>query len=56
MTKIGRHAEQHAALVAVRREGKFGYRTAEYEALCAVTDFLWEDCCRRGEGSAKGCC
>jgi ArsR family transcriptional regulator len=41
-------------LVAARREGKFVYHTAAYEALRALSDFLWEDCCRRGNGSAKG--
>jgi glycerol uptake facilitator-like aquaporin len=32
-----------ARLVTVRREGKFAYHTADYEALRGVTDFLWED-------------
>jgi DNA-binding transcriptional ArsR family regulator len=45
-----------SGLVSTRREGKFAYHTAEYTALRALTDFLWEDCCKRGKGSAKGCC
>jgi hypothetical protein len=29
---------------------------ASAHTLRALTDFLWEDCCKRGKGSAKGCC
>jgi DNA-binding transcriptional ArsR family regulator len=45
-----------AGLVAARREGKFVFHTADYGALRALTDFLWEDCCKRGKASVKGCC
>jgi thiol:disulfide interchange protein DsbD len=45
-----------SGLVAARKEGKFVYHTADYRALRALTDFLWEDCCKRGKGLAKGCC
>jgi DNA-binding transcriptional ArsR family regulator len=45
-----------AGLVAARREGKFVFHTADYQALRAVTDFLWEDCCKRGKGATKDCC
>jgi ArsR family transcriptional regulator, arsenate/arsenite/antimonite-responsive transcriptional repressor len=57
-TTLNHHLDRlvDAGLVAARREGKFVYHTADYPALRALTDFLWEDCCKRGKGSAKGCC
>ncbi len=57
-TTLNHHLDRlvDAALVTVRREKKFAYHTADYKALRAVTDFLWEDCCKRGKGTAKGCC
>ena len=45
-----------SGLVAVRREGKFAYHTADYAALRALTDFLWEDCCKKGKPGGKSCC
>jgi ArsR family transcriptional regulator, arsenate/arsenite/antimonite-responsive transcriptional repressor len=42
-----------AGLLATRLEGTFHYYTAEYKALRGLTDYLWEDCCRRGRSS---CC
>jgi len=42
-----------AGLLATRAEGTFHYYAAEYPALRALTDYLWEDCCQRG---AKSCC
>jgi ArsR family transcriptional regulator len=44
-----------AELVKVQREGKFAFHTAAYTALKKLTDFLWEDCCKRGK-SPKTCC
>ena len=35
-----------------RSEGTFHFYAASYEALRALTDYLWEDCCKRG----GGCC
>lgn len=40
-------------LLSTRNEGTFHYYAAEYPALRALTDYLWEDCCRRGRSS---CC
>jgi len=40
-----------AGLLASRSEGTFHYYTAAYGALRKLTDYLWEDCCKRG-----GCC
>ena len=42
-----------AALLNSRNEGTFHYYAAEYSALRALTNYLWEDCCKRGKGS---CC
>ena len=42
-----------AGLLNSRNEGTFHYYAAEYPALRALTDYLWEDCCRRGKAS---CC
>lgn len=37
-----------ARLIAARREGTFLYYSADFDELKALTDFLWEDCCKRG--------
>jgi ArsR family transcriptional regulator len=42
-----------AGLLSSRNEGTFHYYAAEYPALRALTDYLWEDCCKRGRQS---CC
>jgi ArsR family transcriptional regulator len=42
-----------AGLMKSRSEGTFHYYEAEYPALRALTDYLWEDCCKRGKAS---CC
>ena len=39
-------------LLTSRREGTFIYYAAQFDALKALTNYLWEDCCKRG----KGCC
>jgi ArsR family transcriptional regulator, arsenate/arsenite/antimonite-responsive transcriptional repressor len=50
-----------AGLVSTRHEAAFHYYAAVYPALRKLTDYLWEDCCRRGGSPAgkrgsKGCC
>jgi ArsR family transcriptional regulator, arsenate/arsenite/antimonite-responsive transcriptional repressor len=57
-TTLNHHLDRLVAsgLVATRRDGKFAYHTADYAALRALTDYLWEDCCKRGKGAPKGCC
>ena len=42
-----------AGLLTTRSEGTFHYYAADYDALRALTDFVWEDCCKRGKGT---CC
>ena len=42
-----------AGVMRSRGEGTFHYYAAEYPVLRTLTDYLWEDCCRRGKGS---CC
>ncbi|WP_437551498.1 metalloregulator ArsR/SmtB family transcription factor [Sorangium sp. So ce367] len=41
-----------AGVLRTRGEGTFHYYSADYEALRALTEYLWEDCCKRG----KTCC
>jgi DNA-binding transcriptional ArsR family regulator len=42
-----------AGLLSSRGEGTFHFYTAEYPTLRVLTDYLWEDCCKRGKA---GCC
>lgn len=51
---LSHHLERlaSAGLLRSRREGTFIYYSADYEELKALTNYLWEDCCKRG----KGCC
>jgi DNA-binding transcriptional ArsR family regulator len=42
-----------AGLLATRAEGTYHFYAADFGALRAVTDYLWEDCCKRGKSR---CC
>lgn len=42
-----------AGVLSTRSEGTFHFYAAEYSALRTLTDYLWEDCCKRGKSS---CC
>jgi DNA-binding transcriptional ArsR family regulator len=42
-----------AGLLTSRAEGTYHYYAAEYPALRKLTNYLWEDCCKRGGGA---CC
>jgi DNA-binding transcriptional ArsR family regulator len=44
-----------AGIFSTRSEGTFHYYAADYAALRGLTDYLWEDCCKRGSGKG-GCC
>ena len=43
-----------ANMLKSRSEGTFHYYAADYVGLRGLTDYLWEDCCKRGQ--SKGCC
>jgi DNA-binding transcriptional ArsR family regulator len=42
-----------AGLLTSRPEGTYQYYAADYPELRALTEYLWEDCCRQGKA---GCC
>ena len=42
-----------AGLLTTRSEGTYHYYAADYATLRSLTEYLWEDCCKRGKGS---CC
>jgi DNA-binding transcriptional ArsR family regulator len=56
-TTLTHHVQRvvDAGLVTARKDGKSMLHTADYKALRAVTEFLWEDCCKGGSRS-KDCC
>ena len=49
---LSHHIQQLArtGLVEPRREGTFIYYSAMVPNLRALTDYLWEDCCKGGTG------
>jgi DNA-binding transcriptional ArsR family regulator len=51
---LSHHLERlaSAGLLTQRREGTFIYYRADYDELKTLTNYLWEDCCKRG----KSCC
>jgi DNA-binding transcriptional ArsR family regulator len=51
---LSHHLDRLASsgLLKTRRAGTFIYYSADFTQLRALTDYLWEDCCKRG----KGCC
>ncbi|HZF53837.1 MAG TPA: metalloregulator ArsR/SmtB family transcription factor [Polyangiaceae bacterium] len=42
-----------AGLLTARSEGTFHYYAPDFATLRTLTEFIWEDCCKRGKGS---CC
>ena len=42
-----------AGLMTATPEGTYHYYSADYTALRGLTDYLWEDCCKKGKAS---CC
>jgi len=42
-----------AGLVTVRQDGRHYFHQANYPALKALTDYVWEDCCA---GGGAACC
>jgi DNA-binding transcriptional ArsR family regulator len=57
-TTLNHHLDRlvESGLVEARRDGKSVIHTADYVALRALTDFLWEDCCKGGKKAGKDCC
>lgn len=53
---LSHHLEKlaSAGLIRARRDGTFIYYAAEFHALRALTEYLWEDCCKSGH--ATSCC
>ncbi len=46
-----------AGLLVPRPDGKFIFHRADFTALRALTDYLWEDCCKGGKKkNDKSCC
>jgi ArsR family transcriptional regulator len=43
-----------AGVLSSRGEGTFHFYAADYISLRALTDYLWEDCCKHGGKAA--CC
>lgn len=43
----------NAQLLVSRLEGTFHFYSADYKTLRGLTDYVWEDCCKRGKSS---CC
>src|SRR5690242_3105768 len=43
-----------SGLLTSRTEGTFHYYSATYPTLRALTDYVWEDCCKRG--GKRDCC
>jgi ArsR family transcriptional regulator, arsenate/arsenite/antimonite-responsive transcriptional repressor len=37
-----------AKMLFSRQEGTYHYYAADYDALRALTNYLWQNCCRRG--------
>jgi ArsR family transcriptional regulator, arsenate/arsenite/antimonite-responsive transcriptional repressor len=44
-----------AGLMSTTPEGTYQYYAADYAALRGLTDYLWEDCCKKGKGGASCC-
>jgi DNA-binding transcriptional ArsR family regulator len=42
-----------AGLMKTRGEGTFHFYSADFTSLRALTDYVWEDCCKRGKST---CC
>jgi ArsR family transcriptional regulator len=43
-----------AEMLVSRQEGTFHYYAAHYASLRGLTNYLWQDCCKRGGKSAPG--
>jgi DNA-binding transcriptional ArsR family regulator len=55
---LSHHLDQltRTGLIVARREGTFIYHRADIKILRALTDYLWEDCCKGGKSKKTSCC
>lgn len=55
---LSHHLERltSAGLLERRADGRFIFYRADYGSLRALTDYLWEDCCKGGNSRGKQCC
>ena len=44
-----------AGLLTTRSEGTFHYYAPDFKVLRALTDFVWQDCCKRGKSNTSCC-
>jgi ArsR family transcriptional regulator len=44
-----------AGLLKSRSEGTFHYYSPDFAVLRGLTDYVWEDCCKRGAKSGPCC-
>jgi ArsR family transcriptional regulator len=53
---LSHHLERlaSAGLLDKRADGRFIHYSADFKALRALTDYLWEDCCKGG--TSPNCC
>jgi DNA-binding transcriptional ArsR family regulator len=45
-----------SGLLIARPDGKFIFHRVDFTALRALTEYLWEDCCKGGKNGGKPCC
>ena len=45
-----------AEMLVSRQEGTFHYYAADYPSLRGLTNYLWQDCCKRGGKGTPGSC
>lgn len=50
---LSHHVDQlvRTGLLEARRDGTYIFYSAVFPALRALTDYLWEDCCKGGPGA-----
>lgn len=55
---LSHHLERltSAGLLKQRADGRFIFYRADYSSLRALTDYIWEDCCKGGKSGGKQCC
>jgi ArsR family transcriptional regulator, arsenate/arsenite/antimonite-responsive transcriptional repressor len=51
LSTLSHHIDRLVAtgLLATHRTGKFAIHTANFDALRELTEYVWDDCCKRGK-------